>query len=161
VHHELLSPPSAALAEELLRLSVLLGRPAAPADLIAAVRGDPEHPLHSEFPALASDRACAARLALLVSRMRLEQGLPAACPPGGEQSGAVIVSLLPSQQEAPAALTACERQAQVYALQAAVAGLTETSSAHWPAILAANAEGIARQLIGQIEFARRQRMQSP
>ena len=72
----MLSATSRILAEEFLRLTTLLGRAVAPEDLIAAIRDDPEHPLRPAFRNLPSDRAWAARLAWLVDRLRLEQGLP-------------------------------------------------------------------------------------
>jgi len=73
-----LSPTSRILVKELQRLAALLGRAAAPTDVIAAVRGDPEHALWPLFRGLAhaNDAAWAARLAWLVNCIRLEQGLP-------------------------------------------------------------------------------------
>jgi hypothetical protein len=130
----LLSPASRILIEELLRLSTLLGRAATPADVIAAVRGDPEHPLRNAFHDLTDPRDWPARLAWLVNRARLEQGLP----------------------DPEADLTPAEQGRRCQALAAAVAGLTDACAAHWPAILEADGEVLARLLISVLERARRQ-----
>lgn len=72
----LLSTISRLRAEELLRLTAPLERAATPDDVIPAVHGDPEHKLHPAFSNLTSHQAWTARLAWLINRMRLEQGLP-------------------------------------------------------------------------------------
>ena len=70
-----LSPTSRLLVDELLRLTALLQRATTPQDVIAEIRGDPEHKLRPMFRDLPHERDWATRLAWLVNRVRFEQGM--------------------------------------------------------------------------------------
>jgi hypothetical protein len=76
----LFSTVSRRLAEELLRLTTRRQRAVTPDEVVAAVESDPEHVPRSALVDPVDDRPGAVRLAQLVNRMRLEQGIPV--PPG-------------------------------------------------------------------------------
>jgi hypothetical protein len=136
----MLSPTSRILIEELQRLTTLLGRAVAPADVIAAVRADPEHPLWPSFRSLAGgdDAAWTARLAWLVSCIRLEQGLP------------LLVNAEGADDD-----EAEEPDTRRQALAAAAEHLHDFCAEHWPAVVEADGEAPARHLLGLLEHARR------
>jgi hypothetical protein len=133
------------LVDELLRLTALLQRAATPRDVIAAIRGDPEHRLRPAFCGLVHEHDWATRLAWLVNRARLEQGMP------------LVLTDLPvlhdDQDDMLDGLEdRCRRQR---ALTAAMESLSDIYAAHWPAIVEADGDGLARQLLSLLEYARR------
>jgi hypothetical protein len=138
-----LSPTSRILVEELQRLTSLLGRAAAPTDVIAAVRGDPEHPLWPLFRGLAgaNDTAWTTRLAWLVSCIRLEQGLP--------------ITATTEVDDDDESKSLDEHAHRRRALAAAAEQLHDFCATHWPAIVEADGEAPAQQLLGLLEHARR------
>jgi hypothetical protein len=140
----LLSPTSRLLVDELLRLTALLQRAATPRDVIAAIRGDPKHRLRPAFRDLAHQQNWPARLAWLVNRARLEQGLPLVL-------GDPVV-LHEDQEDTMDEME--ERSRRQRALTAAMESLTDAYAAHWPAIVEADGDALARQLLGLLEWAR-------
>jgi hypothetical protein len=64
------------LIEELLRLAVWRQRALTLDEIAATLRGDPDHPLKSEFDDVSDVYQGTARLAKLVNRMCVEQGIP-------------------------------------------------------------------------------------
>jgi hypothetical protein len=112
---------------------------------IAAICGDPEHRLRPAFRDLAHEQDWAARPAWLVNRARLEQGLPLVL--------ADPLVLYEDQENTMDELE--ERRRRQHALTAAMESLTDAYAAHCPAIVEANGDALARQLLGLLEWARR------
>jgi hypothetical protein len=148
----LLSSTSKLLVAELLRLTTLLQRAATPNDVMAAIQGDPAHPLRFVFRDLASEREWAARLAWLVNRTRLEHGMPLlftdqpVVMPDDEGTRYDVDDILEARYQRHRALTA------------AMESLTDTYAVHWPAIVEAHGDTVARQLLSLLEWARRKAM---
>jgi hypothetical protein len=129
-----------------LRLTYRRQRAVTPDEVIASVASDPDHALRSALVGPADDRLGTVRLAQLVNRMRLEQDMSE--PP--DHGFAVIQGGCDDESD-----TAEERSQRHRALATAVAEVTDCCAANWPAILEANCETLARQLIGDLEYARR------
>jgi hypothetical protein len=112
----LLSPTSRLLVDELLRLTALLQRAVTSRDVIAAVRGDPEHRLQPAFRDLVHEQDWTGRLAWLVNRVRLEQGMPMVLtdPP------------MPRDVDSAAAATGCENLLSVTRLLLQISATTSS-----------------------------------
>jgi hypothetical protein len=93
----------------------------------------------------------ATRLAWLVNRVRLEQGMPLLL-----MESAVLHD---NQDDMLNELEECSRRQR--ALTAAMESLTDAYAAHWPAIVEADGDALARQLLSLLEWARRRASSVP